>query len=60
MYRSPILAEALFAPPTAPRTLEGVEHSDQILSTRLTRGPHWPKRHVMGAQGQGNRPAAAL
>ena len=37
MYRSPILVETLFAPPTARRTPQGVEHSDQILGTRLTR-----------------------
>ena len=38
VYRSPILVETLFAPPTARRTPQGVEHSDQILGTRLTRG----------------------
>ena len=44
-------------PPTAWRTPQGVEHSDQILSTRLTRGPRRPKRHVMGSQGHGDHPA---
>ena len=31
VYRSPILVETLFAPPTARRTPQGVEHSDQIF-----------------------------
>ena len=50
MYRSPILVETLFAPPTAWRTPQGVDHSDQMLGTRLTRGPRRLERHVMVSQ----------
>ena len=39
MYRSPIPVGTLFAPPTAWHASQGVEHSDQMLGTRLTRGP---------------------
>ena len=46
-----------FAPPTARHTLQGVEQSDQILGTRLTRNPHRLERHVMESQGHRGYPA---
>ena len=57
MYRSPILVETFFAPPTARRTPQGVEHSDPILGTRLTRGPRRIERHVMSSQDHRGHPA---
>ena len=59
MYRSPIPVGTLFAPPTAWHAPQGVEHSDQMLGTRLTRGPRRLKGLVVAAQGHGEHPAAA-
>ena len=56
MYRSPILVETLFAPPTAWHTLQGVDHSDQTLGTRITRGPRRLERHVKVSQGHRGHP----
>ena len=57
MYRFPIPVETLFAPSTALRTPQGVEHSDQMLGTRLTRGPRRPERHVTVSQDHRGHPA---
>ena len=51
MYRSPIPVGTLFAPPTAWHAPQGVEHSDQMLGTRLTRGPRRLEWHVKVSQG---------
>ena len=48
-----------FAPPTAHRTPQRVERSDQIEDTEATRGPRRLKGFVMAAQGHGEHPAAA-
>ena len=57
MYRFPIPVETLFAPPTAWHTPQGVEHSDQMLGTRLTRGPRRLERHVTVSQDHRGHPA---
>ena len=59
MYDGLVLIEAPFPPPTARRTPQGVERSDQIEDTEATRGPRRPKGFVMGTQGHGEHPAAA-
>ena len=56
MYRSPILVETLFAPSTARHAPQGVEHSDQMLGTRLTRGPRRFGRHVLVSQDHRGHP----
>ena len=57
MYRSPIPVGTLFAPPTAWHAPQGVEHSDQMLGTRLTRGPRRLEWHVKVSQGHRGHPA---
>ena len=57
MYRSPIPVGTLFAPPTAWHAPQGVEHSDQTLGTRITRGPRRLEWHVKVSQGHRGHPA---
>ena len=59
VYRSPILIDAFFAPPTALCAPQRVERSDQIEGTEATCGPRRPKGFVMETQSRGERPAAA-
>ena len=59
VYRSPILIDAFFAPPTALCAPQRVERSDQIEGTEATCGPRRPKGLVMVTQGHGEHPATA-
>ena len=59
VYRSPILIDAFFAPPTALCAPQRVERSDQIEGMEATCGPRRPKGFVMVTQGHGEHPAAA-
>ena len=59
MYDGLALLEALYPPPTARRTPQCVERSDQIRGTEATRDPRQLKGLVTGSQGHGVHPAAA-
>ena len=58
MYDGLIRIEAPFPPPTARRTPQCVERSDQIEGTEATCDPRRAKGLVMVTHGHGEHPAA--